>query len=193
MLTNKNELRIEYTATTDKPTIVNLSNHSYFNLSGAKESVLDHEVRIYAEDYIVTNQDLIPTGEIAKVDGTPLDLRSWTKVGDRVRQLPNGFDNSFCVKGKSGEKPVLIAELRDAKSGRILKTYTTQPGVCLYTAKGLNIKQNTVHGTPYGSSWGVCLETQHYPDSPNHEHFPSTVLRPDETYHEVTIYQIGCN
>ena len=192
ILTNKNELRIEYTATTDKPTVVNLSNHSYFNLSGASESVLNHEVRIFADKYIPTDQDLIPTGEIANVEGTPLDVRAWTRIGDRMSQLPNGFDNSFCVKGKNGEEPVLIAELRDPKSGRILKTYTTQPGVCFYTAKGLNTQKNTVHGTPYGSSWGACLETQHHPDSPNHSNFPSTVLRPGETYHEVTIYQIGC-
>ncbi|MBO5660203.1 MAG: galactose mutarotase [Bacteroidaceae bacterium] len=192
-LTNQNELRIEYAATTDKPTVVNLSNHSYFNLSGAKESVLGHEVRIYADEYIVVDEDLIPTGEMAKVNVTPLDLRAWTKIGDRTELLPNGFDNSFCVEGKRGKAPVLIAELRDPVSGRHLKTYTTQPGVCFYTAKGLNIKQNTVHGTPYQSYWGACLETQHHPDSPNHAHFPSTVLRPGETYHELTIYQIGCD
>lgn len=191
ILTNDDELRIEYTATTDKPTVVNLSNHSYFNLSGARESVLDHEVRIYADEYIPTDGDLIPTGEIESVAGTPLDVRNWTRIGDRMEQLPNGFDNSFCVKGRSGKEPVLIAELRDNKSGRILKTFTTQPGVCLYTAKGLDTKRNTAHGRPYGNSWGVCLETQHHPDSPNHDNFPSTELRPGETYHEVTIYQIG--
>ncbi len=191
ILTRDNELRMEYTATTDKPTVVNLSNHSYFNLSGAKESVFDHEVRIFADEYIVTDADGIPTGEIANVEGTPLDVRNWTRIGDRMELLPNGFDNSYCVKGKSGEEPVLIAELRDVKSGRTLKTYTTQPGVCFYTAKGLNTKRNTVHGTPYGSSWGACLETQHHPDSPNHAHFPTTVLRPSETYHEVTVYAFG--
>lgn len=190
ILTNDNELRIEYTATTDKPTVVNLSNHSYFNLSGAKESVLGHEVRIYADEYIPTDKDLIPTGEILPVDGTPLDVRNWTRIGDRMEQLPNGFDNSYCVKGENGKKPVLIAELREQQSGRILKTYTTQPGVCFYTAKGLNTKQNTAHGVPYGNSWGVCLETQHHPDSPNHDNFPSTVLRRGETYHEVTIYKL---
>lgn len=191
ILTNNNELRIEYTATTDKPTVVNLSNHSYFNLSGAKEDVLNHEVRIYAKEYIPTDSDLIPTGEIRSVKGTPLDIRKWTRIGDRMEQLPNGFDNSYCVKGKNGKKPVLIAELRDMKSGRTLKAYTTQPGVCFYTAKGLSTKQNTTHGTPYGSSWGACLETQHHPDSPNHDNFPSTVLRPGDTYHEVTIYRLG--
>lgn len=189
-LTNDNELRIDYTATTDKPTVVNLSNHSYFNLSGAKESVLDHEIRILADEYIPTDADLIPTGEIASVQGTPLDLRQPTRIADRMEQLPGGFDNSFCVGGKEGEAPVLIAELYHAKSGRCLKTYTTQPGVCFYTAKGLNTKHNTVHGIPYGSSWGACLETQHHPDSPNHSHFPSTVLRPGQTYRQTTIYKL---
>lgn len=190
ILTNDNELRMEYTATTDKPTVVNLSNHSYFNLSGAQESVLDHEIRIYADEFIPTDKDLIPTGEILSVEGTPLDVRNWTQIGERMELLPNGFDNSYCVNGKSGEEPVLIAELRHPESGRTLKTYTTQPGVCFYTAKGLNTKRNTVHGIPYGSSWGACLETQHHPDSPNHDNFPSTVLRPGETYREVTVYQI---
>lgn len=190
ILTNDNELQIEYTATTDKPTVVNLSNHSYFNLSGGKESVLNHEIRMDADEYIPTDADLIPTGEIASVEGTPLDVRNWTRIGDRMEQLSNGFDHSFCVKGESGREPVLIAELRDPKSGRVLKTFTTQPGVCFYTAKGLNTKRNTVHGIPYGSSWGACLETQHHPDSPNHDNFPSTVLRPGETYHEVTIYKL---
>ncbi len=191
ILTDNNELRIEFTATTDKPTVVNLSNHSYFNLSGARKSVLGHEVRILADEYIPTDEDLIPTGEIATVENTPLDLRKRTLIGDRMDQLPNGFDNSYCVNGKSGEEPVLIAELRDPESGRTLKTYTTQPGVCFYTGKVLNVKHNTTHGTPYGSSWGACLETQHHPDSPNHPHFPSTVLRPGETYHEVTVYSFG--
>lgn len=190
ILTNDNELRIEYTATTDKPTVVNLSNHSYFNLTGAKESVLGHEVRIYADEYIPTDKDLIPTGEILPVEGTPLDVRHWTRIGDRMSQLPGGFDNSYCVKGKVGEELVLIAELREPKSGRVLKTYTTQPGVCFYTARGLNTRRHTAHGTPYGHSWGACLETQHHPDSPNHPNFPSTVLRPGETYHEVTVYKL---
>lgn len=193
ILTNDDELRIEYTAVTDKPTVVNLSNHSYFNLTGAKENVLDHEILIHADEYIVTDKDLIPTGEIASVGGTPLDLREWTRVGDRAEQLPDGFDHSLCVNGGVGsEEPVLVAELREHKSGRILKTYTTQPGLCLFSATGLNFKSNTVHGIPYSSSWGICLETQHHPDSPNHENFPSTVLRPGETYHEVTIYKIKC-
>lgn len=191
VLTNDNEFKIVYTATTDKPTVVNLSNHSYFNLSGAKRDVLDHELRIFADEYIPTDSDNIPLGEILSVDNTPLDVRSWTRIADRMEQLPDGFDHSLCVKGKSGEEPVLIAELRDPESGRMLQTYTTQPGVCVYSAKGLNYKRHTTHGITYGSSWGICLETQHHPDSPNHSNFPSTVLRPGEQFHEITVYKIG--
>lgn len=190
-LTNDNELRITYTATTDKPTVVNLSNHSYFNLSGAQESVLDHEVRIFADEYIPTDRDQIPTGDILGVEGTPLDLRQWTRIGDRMDSLPGGFDHSFCVKGKRNAAPVLVAELRHAKSGRLLQTYTTQPGLCFFTARGLSTRNHTAHGTPYGKSWGACLETQHHPDSPNHSNFPTTVLRPGDTYREVTVYKFG--
>lgn len=191
ILTNDNELRIDYTATTDKPTVVNLSNHSYFNLTGAKENVLDNEVRILADSYIPTDKDGIPTGEILPVEGTALDLRNWTRIGDRMAQLPNGFDVSYCVKGRNNVKPVLVAELREPKSRRSLKTYTTQPGLCFYTGRWLGTKRNTVQGVPYSPFWGACFETQHHPDSPNHPNFPSTVLRPGETYHEVTIYKMG--
>lgn len=190
ILTDDNELRIEYTAVTDKPTVVNLSNHSYFNLSGARRDVLDHEVRIYADEYIPTDKEQIPTGEILSVDKTDLDLRNWTRIGDRMETLPGGFDHSFCVKGKNGLEPVLVAELRDVASGRLLKTYTTQPGMCFFTARWLDIRSRTIHGVPYGTSWGACLETQHHPDSPNHPNFPSTVLRPGETYKEVTVYKM---
>lgn len=190
-LTDNNELKIDYSATTDKPTVVNLSNHSYFNLSGAKENVLDNEVRIFADSYIPTDKDGIPTGEILPVEGTPFDLRSWTRIGDRMPQLPDGFDVSYCVKGRNDAKTILVAELKNPKSRRSLKTYTTQPGLCFYTARWLNTKRNTVQGVPYSPFWGACFETQHHPDSPNHPNFPSTVLRPGETYHEVTIYKMG--
>lgn len=191
ILTNRNTLRIEYHATTDRPTVVNLSNHSYFNLSGGKENVLSHHVRLYADEYLPTDADLIPTGAIKSVKDTPLDLREWTPIGSRMQQLPQGFDHSFCVKGKTGKAPTLVAEMRHPQSGRTLKTYTTQPGLCFYTAKTLQTRKYTTHGIPYDNSWGACFETQHHPDSPNHPHFPSTVLRPGETYHQVTVYEFG--
>lgn len=189
-LTTRGEVRIAYTATTDKPTVVNLSNHSYFNLTGGRRDVLDHEVRVLADTYLATDKDRIPTGEMLAVQGTPLDLRQWTRIGESAGQLPGGFDHAYCVKGRSGRKPRLVAELRDWESGRLLQTYTTQPGLCLYTARQLNTRENTTHGTPYGASWGACLETEHFPDSPHHDNFPTTILRPGETYHEVTIYKL---
>lgn len=190
VLNNDNELQIHYTATTDKPTVVNLSNHSYFNLSGCKENVLDHEVRIYADAYTPTNEELIPTGEILPVEGTPYDLREWTRISDRLSDLPKGYDNNFCIKGTPGN-PVLVAEMYEPKSGRLLQTYTTEPGLCFYTAHGMNMNRNTPQGVPYTSSMGACFEAQHYPDSPNHPNFPSIVLRPGETYKQLTIYKVG--
>ena len=186
VLNNNNELKLIYTATTDKPTVVNLSNHSYFNLSGCKDNIRDHQVRIYADKYTPSGEGLIPTGEIVLVEGTPYDLRQWTNINDRLPKLPSGgFDNNYCVKGNSNEVE-LVAELYDPKSGRLLQTYTTEPGVQFYMATNLRFK------TPEGNSFsGACFETQHYPDSPNNPNFPSTVLRPGETYKQTTIYKAG--
>jgi len=195
VLNDDNELRIRYTATTDKPTVVNLSNHSYFNLSACKENVLGHRVRIYADRYIPTDGELIPTGEIAAVEGTPLDLREWCVIGDRPDELPKGFDNSFCLDGTGGTTSggaALAAELWEPVSGRLLQTFTTEPGLCFYTAYGLNTRdKKTAHGIPYTSSMGACFEAQHHPDSPNRPNFPSTVLRAGETYTQLTVYKAG--
>ena len=186
VLNNDNELQIRYTATTDKPTVVNLSNHSYFNLSGCKEDVRGHQVKIYADRYTPTDEGLIPTGEIAPVEGTPYDLRQWTTIYDRLTDLPNGsYDNNYCVKG-TPDNIILVAELSDPKSGRLLQTYTTEPGLQFYMATRLRYK------TPQGNAFtGVCFEAQHYPDSPNNPNFPTTVLRPGETYSQITIYKVG--
>jgi len=178
ILNNDNELQIHYTATTDKPTVINLTNHAYFNLTGSKEDVRGHHVRIYADAYTPVDDDKIPTGEIAPVEGTPFDLRRWTVIRDRLTELPSGYDHNFCVKGTPGNA-VLAAELFEPVSGRLLQTYTTEPGVQFYTA---------------GASFrGACFEAQHYPDSPNKPNFPTTVLRPGETYSQVTIYKVGHN
>ncbi len=190
VLSNNNELQIHYTATTDKPTVVNLSNHSYFNLTGCKENVLSHQVRIDADAYTPTDNELIPTGEITPVENTPYDLRQWTVLNDRITDLPQGYDNNFCIKGSSGNI-VLAAEMYEPKSGRLLQTFTTQPGLCFYTAHNLNFKRKTQHGVPYSPFMGACFETQHYPDSPNKPQFPSTQLRPGETYKQLTIYKVG--
>ena len=189
-LTNDNELQIHYTATTDKPTIVNLTNHSYFNLSGCKEDVLGHKVRIYADSYTPMGPGNIPTGEISSVDGTPHDLRQWTTLKDRLTDLPRGYDDNFCIKGRP-DNAVLAAEFFEPKSGRLLQTYTTEPGLVFYTAAGLNGRIVGPQGVAYSSFMGACFETQHYPDSPNKPNFPSTVLRPGETYRQTTIYKVG--
>ena len=190
VLNNNDELQIHYTATTDKPTVVNLSNHSYFNLASCKENVLDHQVKIYADAYTPVDDELIPTGEIIPVEGTPYDLRQWTVIRDRLTDLPNGYDNNFCIKGTPGHI-VLAAEMYEPKSGRWLQTYTTEPGLGFYTANGLNGRNKSPQGVAYTSSMGACFEAQHYPDSPNNPHFPSTVLRPGETYRQQTIYKVG--
>ena len=176
VLNNDNEVQIRYSATTDKPTVINLTNHVYFNLTSSKEDVQGHRVKIYADAYTPVDDEKIPTGEIASVDGTPFDLRQWTVISDRLTELPSGFDHNFCVKGTPGNA-ALAAELYDPQSGRLLQTYTTEPGIQFYTA---------------GSSFrGACFEAQHYPDSPNKPNFPTTMLRPGETYTQVTIYKMG--
>jgi aldose 1-epimerase len=190
VLNNDNELQIHYTATTDKPTVLNLSNHSYFNLTNCKENVLAHQVIIYADAYTPVDNELIPTGEIVQVEGTPYDLRQWTVINDRLIDLPKGYDNNFCIKGTPGHL-VLAAEMYEPKSGRLLQTYTTEPGLGFYTAYGLNGRNKSPQGVAYTSYMGACFEAQHYPDSPNKPNFPSTMLRPGETYTQLTIYKVG--
>jgi len=190
VLNNNNELQIKYTATTDKPTVVNLTNHSYFNLAGCKVDTRDHQVKIYADAYTPVDEGNIPTGDITPVEGTPFDLRQWTVIRDRLTDLPRGYDHNFCVKG-TPDNAVLVAELYDPESGRLLQTYTTEPGVQFYTAAHLNGRNKNPQGVAFTSFMGVCFETQHYPDSPNKPHFPTTTLRPGETYTQLTIYKVG--
>ena len=189
VLNNDNELQIHYTAITDKPTVLNLTNHSYFNLTSCKENVLGHQVRIYADTYTPVSDERIPTGEIATVEGTPFDLRQWTVINDRIADLPQGYDNNFCVNGKP-ENTVLAAELYEPESGRLLQTWTTEPGVQFYTAFFLDGSKKSPQGVAYSSFMGACFEAQHYPDSPNKPNFPTTTLRPGEMYTQTTIYKI---
>lgn len=186
----QNELKIAFTATTDAPTHVNLTNHSYWNLAGAGSgSAMDHIATIYADQSLDVDADLIPTGKLNDVDGTVLDFRTPTSFGQRLDQLTatNGYDHCYVVRGEIGTlRPA--ARVVDPKSGRTLEIETTQPGMQLYTANHLPGNERS---GGYGGHEAFCLETQHYPNAPNRDSFPSTLLRPGERLSEVTIHRFG--
>jgi aldose 1-epimerase len=185
-LSNDNELTIDYHATTDKTTIVNLTNHSYFNLTGGKENIMGHELLIPATT-MTELDDMIPTGNIIPVNDTPFDFGKFKKIGRDIGQLETGYDLNYVLDNETG-RLMFAGCLREEKSGRQVEVYTTQPGIQLYT--GYWIPELEVDGKKsFGSYSGVALETQHYPDSINHPNFPSVVLHPGEAYHEQTVYK----
>jgi aldose 1-epimerase len=187
---NNNCLTLDLQATTDKPTVLNLTNHAYFNLGGAGSGTIhQHELTLACDQYLPVDESMIPKGALAPVAGTPLDFTTPHKIGERIAQLKetNGYDHCFVVKGKAGELRD-AAKVVDPASGRTLSIKTTQPGIQLYTGNFLDGKPGNAG---FKTHEAFCLETQHYPDSPNQPSFPSTVLRPGEKFHQVTTFTFG--
>lgn len=197
-LQKDNALKIDYQATTDKPTVVNLTNHTYFNLTGgAKRDVMDHVLTLNADRFLPVDETLIPTGKLQPVSGTPFDFTKPTVIGSRINDSTDtqikyggGYDHAWVLNGEAGSLKK-AATVYEPTSGRVMEVSTTEPAVQFYTGNFLNGKVVGREGFPYKKRYALCLETEHYPDSPNQPSFPTTTLRPGETYKTTTIYQFS--
>jgi aldose 1-epimerase len=198
-LTDGNALIIDYEATTDKSTPINVSQHSYFNLKGeGNGDILDHEIMVNADRFTPVDKNLIPTGELRPVKGTPFDFTTSARIGSRIEDnydqlvLGHGYDHNFVLNHKPEQNgEVLAARVHEPTSGRTLEVWTTQPAVQFYTGNFLDGSVTGKQGHVYKRRYGFCLETQHYPDSPNHPDFPTTILKPGETFKSRTVFKFG--
>ncbi|MBM4029524.1 MAG: galactose mutarotase, partial [Planctomycetes bacterium] len=196
LLTNKNELRIEYVATTDKPTPVNLTHHGYWNLTGGRRDILEHVLTLNAGKFTPVDKGLIPTGELPAVKGTVMDFTRPTAIGARIEsdfeqiKSGGGYDHNW-VLNKGGKDMTLAARVYEPTSGRVMEVFTKEPGVQFYSGNFLDGTITGKGGTIYQHRWGFCLETQHYPDSPNKPQFPTTILRPGRKYETATVYRFS--